>query len=106
MEVYPLGTADTVSFVPRVADLFRPAFSEFSLWSVDAGSLYFTPYGGAVPNLFTGTVSLNSVVFPIINSNNIQIVASTDLAEDIIDDIVRELASAIRQEVAVKAIAA
>lgn len=106
MNISPLSEADTVSFVPRVADLFRPNFSEFSLWSVDSGNLHFTPYGSALPNSFTGTISLNSVVFPIINSNNIQIVSGTNLAEDIIDDIVRELASAIRQEVAVKAIAA
>lgn len=105
MGVYPLGEADTVSFVPYAEDVFRAGYAEFSYWSADKGNLYFSPSGAALPRSFTGTVSFSSVVFPIINSNNIQIVAGTNLAEDIIDDIVRELASAIRQEVTVKSLA-
>lgn len=104
--LYVMGDADPASYVSKPADLNRPLYSEFSYWTVDSGSVYFTPSGDIQPRLFTGTVILNAVVFPIINSNNIQIVAGTDLAEDVIDDIVRELASAIRQEVAVKSIAA
>lgn len=95
-------TLPPASYVRDYNDYLRPLPEIFSYWTTQGGSFYYR----LIPSLtaktraaFTGTIPFNSVVFPIVSSNEVSIVAGTSLASDIVDDIVTALASAIRGEV-------
>lgn len=91
--------AREASYVRDYADFIRPLPTLFDYWTINNGSFYFATAGRDLLTSFTGTVPLNAVVYPIISSNVISIVAGTALTENIVDDICLALASAIREEV-------
>lgn len=95
-------TLPPASYVRDYNDYLRPLPDIFSYWTTQGGSFYYkliTPSTARARAAFTGTIPFNSVVFPIVSSNEVSIVAGTSLASDIVDDIVTALASAIRGEV-------
>lgn len=102
----PSFTRGSVSYVPTYFDYIRALPSPFCYWTVKEQDFFFTPAGAANTISCGGTIPLDAVCYPIINGGYVQMAAGTDLAEDIVDDIVRELASVIRQEILVKEVEA
>ena len=103
--VTPTYTRGSVSYVPNYFDYTGSQFSPLIYWTTKSGSFYMRPVGTTSLIMFAGTVPVEAVVFPAIVSNSIDIVSGTALAEDIVDSIVAELASLIRQEVPIAAVA-
>lgn len=92
----PTFTRGSASFVPNYFDYTRALFAPFCYWTVKSGSFYALPAGATLLTSFAGVVPFESVVFPTVVAGQIDIVSGTALAEDICDDIVIELAAAIR----------
>ena len=102
----PTFTRGSVSYVPTYLDYIRALPSPFCYWTVKEQDFFFTPAGATNTITCGGTIPLDSVCYPIINGGYVQMVAGTDLAEDLVDDIVQELAGVIRQETQVKEVKA
>lgn len=92
----------TVSHVPNYMDYVRALPSVFCYWTTQEQDFFFTPAGAANTVSCGGIIPLNAVSYPTIIGGHIQMTAGADLSEDIVDDIVQELASLLRQEVPVR----